>query len=196
MNIICLTIVTITVTMLRCQDCIRKCLRPFIGDYALPGSSPIRGQSSFARDSQPFNRNYPSYRNYSSTLAPYIERDQAEDYTSSRPRKPTPSANQEKPQSRTKQRQEWFNSRGVTPVAKKRLEPANIRKHLRFLRDPVKLADDVRRMLREDDFETALEVVKAASRDMQCIVSWNHIIDWQVSKHKLTAALKTYNDVS
>ncbi|RDW89555.1 hypothetical protein BP6252_01587 [Coleophoma cylindrospora] len=178
--------------MLRCQDCIRNCLKTFIGEHASSASISIRGGSTIARNRQSLNRNY---RSFGTASASPVELERPEDYTPIKPKALTTPANQEKYQSRTKQRQEWFNSRGVTPVAKKRLEPANIKKHLKFLKDPVKLADDVRRMLRDDDYETALEVVKAASKDMQCVVSWNHIIDWQVSKRKLTAAIKTYNDM-
>jgi hypothetical protein len=71
-----------------------------------------------------------------------------------------------------------------------------IRKQLKHLQDPLKLAQHVRETLREDDFESALAIVRAASKDNQCIVSWNHLIDWQLSKGKMKDAIKTYNEVS
>jgi hypothetical protein len=66
---------------------------------------------------------------------------------------------------------------------------------LRYLKDPLKLADHVRKTLLRDDFETAQKVVRAASRDVQCVVSWNHLVDWQLSKGFMNAAIKTYNEV-
>ena len=67
--------------------------------------------------------------------------------------------------------------------------------HLVYLKDPLKLADFIRKTLRDGDFETAQKIVRAASKDVQCIVSWNHLVDWQVTQGKLNAAIKTYNEV-
>lgn len=64
-----------------------------------------------------------------------------------------------------------------------------------FLKDPLKLANDVRDTLRKDRFEEAQEVVRTASKDLQCVVSWNHLIDWQMSQGKVNGAVKTYNEV-
>jgi hypothetical protein len=68
-------------------------------------------------------------------------------------------------------------------------------KQLKYLKDPLKLAEHVRKILRDDDFESALALVRAASKDTQCIVSWNHLIDWQLSRQKMNGAIKTYNEV-
>lgn len=68
-------------------------------------------------------------------------------------------------------------------------------KHPVYGSDPVKLAEYIRKALKGDDFETALAVVRAASKGLSCTVSWNHLIDWQMSKGKMNAALKTYNEV-
>lgn len=105
--------------------------------------------------------------------------------------------------SREEERQRWIKSRGVTPDHKKRdraKRPAAdqdfvIRKHLSYLKDPLKLADFVRTTLRSNDFETALEVTRAASKSMQCTVSWNHLVDYQLEQKKINAAIKTYNEV-
>ena len=93
-----------------------------------------------------------------------------------------------------------MESRGIRPADK---APKNslksdfvIRKHLQYLKDPLKLADHVRRMLRADNFDETLEVVRAASKTVQCTVSWNHLIDWQLSKGRMNAAIKTFNEVS
>jgi hypothetical protein len=72
---------------------------------------------------------------------------------------------------------------------------AVLQKHPSFTNDPLKLAEIVRKSLRGDDFETALTMARAASAKVQCTVCWNHLIDWQLSRGKMNAALKTYNEV-
>jgi len=68
-------------------------------------------------------------------------------------------------------------------------------KHLEFLGDPLKLANDVLRTLGKDQFDEALDVVRHSSKNMPCVVSWNHLIDWQLSKGKINFAMKTFNEV-
>jgi hypothetical protein len=70
-----------------------------------------------------------------------------------------------------------------------------LRRHLKFLKDPLLLAGHIRKCLQDDNFDTAQETVRAASKDVQCTVSWNHLIEWQLSKGKMNAALHTYNEV-
>jgi hypothetical protein len=70
-----------------------------------------------------------------------------------------------------------------------------MKKQLKYLKDPLNLAEHVPKVLRDDDFESALALVRAASKDTQCIVSWNHLIDWQLSRQKMNGAIKTYNEV-
>lgn len=64
-----------------------------------------------------------------------------------------------------------------------------------YANDPLKLAEYVRKALKGDDYDTALAVVRAASKGMSCTVSWNHLLDWQLSKGRMNAAMKTYNEV-
>ncbi len=68
-------------------------------------------------------------------------------------------------------------------------------KELRYLRDPLKLADHVRSILRNDEEPKALELARAASKDIECTVAWNHLIDYGMSKGKVNATLKLYNEV-
>ncbi|TAQ86785.1 hypothetical protein B7494_g4900 [Chlorociboria aeruginascens] len=70
-----------------------------------------------------------------------------------------------------------------------------IEQHLKYLTDPLKLADYIRKILRDDGFPTAQAIVRAASKSMSCTVSWNHLIDWQLSREKMNAALSTYNEM-
>ena len=73
---------------------------------------------------------------------------------------------------------------------------SNLELEARWLKDPVKLADHTVKLLREDDPEKALGIVKLASKDVECTVSWNHLIDYEMSKARVTNAVKLYNDVS
>jgi hypothetical protein len=102
---------------------------------------------------------------------------------------------------RKKQREQWFESRGVRPADKPARRQLNdkeyaLRRELRYLNDPLKLAQHVRICLRDDEFHNTLALIRAASKDLQCTVSWNHLIDWQLSKGKMNAAIKTYNEVA
>jgi hypothetical protein len=96
-------------------------------------------------------------------------------------------------------KQQWLQSRGVRPAnSPPRLPSASekaIAKELTYLKDPLKLADYVRRSLRNDEFETAVAAIRTASKDIQCIVSWNHLVEYQLSRGQLNAAIKTYNEV-
>jgi hypothetical protein len=102
--------------------------------------------------------------------------------------------------SKSNTRQEWIESRGVRPAWKEKLEEVSgidreTALELKRLQDPLKLADYVRRKLQKEQFEEAQKIVRAASKHSQCVVSWNHLISWQLSKGSLKAALKTYNEV-
>lgn len=70
-----------------------------------------------------------------------------------------------------------------------------VRKELQYLPDPLKLAEHVRGVLKKGDVEKALGLTRIASKDMECIVSWNHIIGHLLSEKQVNAALKIYNEV-
>lgn len=75
------------------------------------------------------------------------------------------------------------------------LNPGAIRKELTYLGDPLKLADHVFHLLRQDKFHEAELLVQTASKSLSCTVSWNHLMDWQLSQGKINTAIKTYNAV-
>ena len=80
-----------------------------------------------------------------------------------------------------------------------RLEPykrSDIELELRWLKDPVKLAEHTVKLLHEDDLPKALGIVRLASKDVECTVSWNHLIDYEMSKARVADAVKLYNEVS
>ncbi|KAI9761796.1 MAG: hypothetical protein M1835_008109 [Candelina submexicana] len=66
---------------------------------------------------------------------------------------------------------------------------------IRYLKDPMKLADHIRYTLRDGNLVKAVALARMASKDAQCIVSWNHIIDFQMTQGRVNAALKTYNEM-
>lgn len=66
---------------------------------------------------------------------------------------------------------------------------------MRYLGDPLKLADNTVNLLKKGQDEKAAEIVRLASKGMSCTVSWNHMIDYEMSKGRITRAMATYNDV-
>ena len=73
---------------------------------------------------------------------------------------------------------------------------ARLSSELKYLKDPRKLADHVAHVLEHDNEEKATALVRLSSRAIANVVSWNHLIDWQMKKGKTKAALETYNEVS
>ncbi|KAI4655607.1 hypothetical protein J4E93_000321 [Alternaria ventricosa] len=69
------------------------------------------------------------------------------------------------------------------------------KRELRHLQDPLELATFVRNELKKDRVEEMLQLVRMASHSMQCIVSWNHIIDHYLAKERVNDAIKVYNDM-
>ena len=70
-----------------------------------------------------------------------------------------------------------------------------LEKEYRWLRDPMKLADRVRELLRGGKYFKALALTRMASKDLLCTVSWNHLVDYDMGQGKVGAAIKTYNEV-
>lgn len=171
--------------MLTCQGCMKHCLQAIIGDSVSRSAKPrITTWSSISR---PLARNFTSTTSRSST-----------------------NRNSGSPEKKNKNKepkvlQPWqikMNKR----LAGKELKPLRARSskditereislHLKYLRDPIKLAEFVRETLRNNDYDLAQKVVNEASSSIACVVSWNHLIEWQLSKGRMNAAIKCYNDV-
>jgi hypothetical protein len=171
--------------MLTCQVCIRRCLRTVVGD--LPQIS-----TSFRSTLTPgVSERLFSPRGYTSLAAQEKLKTDPPSYGNKVEGVSTSKSNT---------RQKWIESRGVRPAWKEKPEEISgidreTALELKRLQDPLKLADYVRRKLQKDQFEEAQKIVRAASKHSQCVVSWNHLISWQLSKGSLKAALKTYNEV-
>lgn len=80
---------------------------------------------------------------------------------------------------------------------KKALDRARraMKKELQYTTDPYHIADNVAKKLKENDFDKALLLTREASKDQQCVVSWNHCIQYQFKNNKLHAAIKLFNEV-
>ena len=76
-----------------------------------------------------------------------------------------------------------------------RFKTPHLQTELRYLKDPLKLADHVVTLLRQDEYPKALELVRMSSKDVACTVSWNHLIDYEMSKDHVTKAISLYHDV-
>jgi pentatricopeptide repeat protein len=74
-------------------------------------------------------------------------------------------------------------------------EEKALRVEIQYLQDPVKFADHVHYTLRCGKPEKALDLCRLASKEMDCIVAWNHTVDWHMQKGKVNDAFKIYNEM-
>ncbi|KAI4261150.1 MAG: hypothetical protein L6R42_003646 [Xanthoria sp. 1 TBL-2021] len=96
-----------------------------------------------------------------------------------------------------------FDPRGVKPLDRpgRRNNAADFKKkkhldrELLYLQDPLKLAENTIELLRNDDNEKALDLVRLASKKMPCTVSWNHLVDYEMSTGRVKSAVKIYNEM-
>lgn len=73
---------------------------------------------------------------------------------------------------------------------------ADLERELRWVQDPLKLAARTLELLRHDSYFKALALVRlASSKGLPCTVSWNHLVDYDMRKDRVAAAIKTYNEV-
>ncbi|KAI2637332.1 hypothetical protein GGS21DRAFT_489107 [Xylaria nigripes] len=69
------------------------------------------------------------------------------------------------------------------------------RKELEYLTDPYHIAHRVSDALKQDNLALAVHLTKESSRNNKVTVSWNNLIDYQIQKGRLHAALKLYNEM-
>lgn len=70
-----------------------------------------------------------------------------------------------------------------------------LRMELRYLTDPLKFAKHVHYTLQCEKPEKALDLCRLASRTMDCVVAWNHTVDWHMRRGKINEAIKIYNEM-
>ncbi|OCL09395.1 hypothetical protein AOQ84DRAFT_22892, partial [Glonium stellatum] len=68
-------------------------------------------------------------------------------------------------------------------------------RELKYLQDPVRLADFVRDKLKRGQQKETLDLVRLASKEMECTVAWNHLIDDRLAKEQISIAMKLYNEM-
>ena len=182
--------------MLNCTACIRRCIRIIFVDV-LDTRQPL----TFYRHTHPIRRTlrlrqqsaWTPHRAYATDAfySPDIETLPAEliPSSSSAPIKyhtaPSTLRNGERPGEEERPGPEQYKA-------------ADLEKELYWVRDPLKLAVKIVNLLKrgsKDDYEKALALVRLASKSMPCTVSWNHLVDYNMSKGRVKAAVGTYNEV-
>jgi hypothetical protein len=88
------------------------------------------------------------------------------------------------------------NKKNETAIASGSKADWAARKELQYLKDPVDVAYHVRAVLKKGEFEHAAHLTRLATKTMNVVVSWNHLIDYQLGKDSIHHALKLYNEVS
>ncbi|KAI1467091.1 uncharacterized protein F4812DRAFT_431159 [Daldinia caldariorum] len=68
-------------------------------------------------------------------------------------------------------------------------------KQLQYLKDPLHIADHVKKTLEKDQFEDALLITRKASKDTKVTVSWNYLIDHLMRQGRLHAGIKLFNEM-
>ncbi|EME41819.1 hypothetical protein DOTSEDRAFT_110529, partial [Dothistroma septosporum NZE10] len=70
-----------------------------------------------------------------------------------------------------------------------------LRTEVEWLKDPKKFADHVHYTLRNNQPDKALDLCRIASRKQDCVVAWNHTIDWHVQQGRYARAIEIYNEM-
>lgn len=70
-----------------------------------------------------------------------------------------------------------------------------LEKELQYLKDPLRLAENTTSLLKNGEYEKAIEMVRLASRNTSCTVSWNHLIDYYMNRGETQKATKLYYEV-
>ena len=167
--------------MLDCQTCMHTCLRAIYA-HAL-GPAPLRPAFAFQRTAKTSGALAATWsRKNSTALAKQRKWDGG---------KEVPASNlTNRGVSASKSAQEGVVRRSDTEPTQHALE-----QELRFLRDPLKLADNTVKLLKNGQHEKAGQLVRMASKSMACTVSWNHMMDYEMSKGRVSRAMTIYNDV-
>jgi hypothetical protein len=163
--------------MLECKACIRRCLRTLVADVSeSPG--PLHSPHHHLLIYQHHHPSTWIRRGYATEAIPF------EDVPA---RGPGPPPGPPTP----------YVGRSNRPIRKEDspYKKGALEEELRWLKDPLKLGDHTVRLLREDKFQKALEIVRMASKEMECTVSWNHLMDYEMSKGRVQNATKVYNEV-
>ncbi len=189
--------------MFYCTTCIRRCLRDRIGD-AFDSAIVQRPYAAPITTHRPGRVTHGPCKSYATAAGAYLDRRKSEGdgkgqavpttgrYARGRWRQDPIERSPRKHSSVTTP----FEEGGSSELSRvPQFDKAVLEKELRYLHDPLKLADHTINLLKKDDYHKALELVKMSSRNMSCTVSWNHLMDYEMYTGRVSNALKIYNDV-
>jgi hypothetical protein len=80
-------------------------------------------------------------------------------------------------------------------VKRRAFKLRQLQEEVRYLGDPLKLAEHTLGLLRRNDFDKALEIVRVAGNGVQATVSWNHLIDYELARGGGNSAYSLFNEV-
>ncbi|KAJ9609679.1 hypothetical protein H2200_006007 [Cladophialophora chaetospira] len=114
--------------------------------------------------------------------------------------KPKPASSRAKFKTKDAEAVENNRLRRLEPEARGKYLQRAMREEVKFLEDPLKLAQNIVEKLRDHKLDEALELVRASERandgkGVANVVSWNHIIDWLMSQEAPGEAWKVYNEM-
>lgn len=184
--------------MLSCRACFRR----HVQVLHLPTANALRSRTHVSPLSQQLGTRRQSTRH--DALSDPSSPAHASRYPHDIWKESSVAANQRRRESRALWQTRLQDSAPVTPNLA-RLPPrdprmseqdwSRRRRELRHLQDPLELAEFVAKELQKDKVYEMKQLVIMASHSMECVVSWNHIINYLLTKSKVTDALKIYNDV-
>ncbi|CAK7227864.1 hypothetical protein SBRCBS47491_006713 [Sporothrix bragantina] len=84
----------------------------------------------------------------------------------------------------------------VVEAADKKQLNVLARQRLRYLQDPYTIGKAVQALLAKDGkYDEALQLTRMASKSHKVMVSWNHLIDYQMRQQRLSSAIKLFNEM-
>ncbi len=70
-----------------------------------------------------------------------------------------------------------------------------VKKQLKYMDDPFVIGRRVEKVLAEHNFDEAVLLTRQASKKASVVVSWNHLIEYEMKRGRLNHAIKLYNEV-
>ncbi|KAL8774504.1 MAG: hypothetical protein Q9209_000877 [Squamulea sp. 1 TL-2023] len=198
--------------MLDCKACIRRCIRIIFADLSHPAYQ-VRLPRPALADIRSLRRLPAAQRSYhlaSSGQRNLLKQDGLRSRGHPAARHQTTQAistsdqiHEAPPPLTVSFQDQRFNPSGVRSFDKSGPEDnatefkkkKHLSRELIYLQDPLKLAENTIALLREDDNHKALDLVRLASKQTPCTVSWNHLVDYEMSKGRTQKAVKIYNEM-
>ncbi|KAH6616297.1 pentatricopeptide repeat protein-like protein [Boeremia exigua] len=189
--------------MLNCRACLWQCVQPFDRPASLQrirrNVNPLLRQSQQRLQSTDIHHKTgtrPYYRVKVEKLSQSRDEPWKNSAAAENQQKWARSAVRQAP-GRVADRQETPNlmNLGRKPPHMSDTEWNRRKRELRFLQDPLDLAQFVRAELEKDKVDEMKQLVQMASHSMACVVSWNHIIDHYLAKSQVAPAIKVYNEM-